>query len=79
MDDAVCEDCKTLQQAALRAIIRHHYARRQLALAKLQHDRLRIRVLGAVVERLLQVRIAAVRAYQEHLDAHAKAASAGTG
>ena len=77
MDDAVCADCTMLHQAALDGIIRHNYAQSRLAIAKLQHDSPQIRVLEPLVEHLLQVQSAAVRAYQAHRDTHAKAAGAG--
>jgi hypothetical protein len=77
MDDPGCADCTILYQAALQAIIRHNYARSQLALAKVQRDSQRIRVWEPVVEHLLQARSAAVRAYQEHVDTHAQKAAQG--
>jgi hypothetical protein len=75
MDDAVCADCKMLQQAALEAIIRHNRAHSRLALARLQRDFPKIKVLEPVVEHLLQERSATVRAYQQHIDTHAKEAT----
>ena len=79
MDDGICADCTTLHQAALDAIIRHTYTQGRLAIAKLQHDSLQIGVLEPVVEHWLRERSAAVRAYQEHVDTHAKeAASSAT-
>ena len=66
-----------LYQAALQAIIRHNYARSQLALAQLQRNSQRIRVWQQIVEHLLQARSAAVRAYQEHVDTHAQKAAQG--
>jgi hypothetical protein len=66
-----------LRQAALEAIIWHNHARSQLALAKLQRDSPKIRILEPVVKHLLQERSAAVRAYQEHVDAHTQKAAKG--
>jgi hypothetical protein len=68
-----------LRQAALDAIMRHGKARTQLAIAKLQYDRPKIRILEPVVERLLQARRDAVGAYQEHIDRHSKREVASAG
>ena len=76
MDDGICADCNTLQQAALNATIRHIHAESRLAIAKLVHDSRAITGLQPLVDSLFQERSAAVRAYQEHTDTHAKAASA---
>jgi hypothetical protein len=76
MDDPQCADCKMLRQAALVAVLRHNYAPGRLAIEKMRHDSPKRRFLEPVVEQLLQERSAAVRAYQEHTDTHAKAASA---
>jgi hypothetical protein len=70
MSDQVCADCTMLQRAALDAIVRHNDAPSRLAIVKLRPDSAKRRGLEPVVEHLLQVRIAAVRAYQEHLDTH---------
>ena len=78
MEDAVCAECTMLYQKALDAIIRHNYIRSRLAMAKLQRDTPKIRVLEPVVRHLYQARSAAIRAYQEHIDTHtAKAAQRG--
>jgi hypothetical protein len=75
MDDAVCADCTRLYQAALDALIRHNYVRSRLAIAKLERDTPKIRVLEPVVEHLGQARKAAIRAYQEHVATHAQKAA----
>jgi hypothetical protein len=72
MDDGVCADCDTLQQAALNATIRHIQAESRLTIAKLVNDRRTIRHLEPLVETLFQTRSAAVRAYQEHINTHAQ-------
>jgi hypothetical protein len=77
MDDGACADYEILQQAALAAIMQHNLAESRLEIAKLQRNSPQIEALESVGERLLQKRIAAVRAYQEHLAIHSKAASAG--
>jgi hypothetical protein len=78
MDDAVCADCKVLQEAALNATIRHFHAESRLTIAKLVHDRRTISELEPLVDSLFQARSAAVQAYQEHRDTHGqKAAETG--
>jgi hypothetical protein len=79
MDDGICADCNTLQQAVLDATIRHIQTESRLAIAKLQHDSPKARALKPVVEHLLQERSAAVRAYQQHIDTHAKGEAASAG
>jgi hypothetical protein len=74
MEDRACADCETLQQAALNATIRHISADSRLAIAKLQHDGLKIGILEPVVEHLFQERSAAVQAYQEHVATHPREA-----
>jgi hypothetical protein len=78
MGDQVCADCTMLQRAALDAIIRHNDAPSRLAIVKLRPDSAKRRGLEPVVDHLLQVRIAAVRAYQEHVDAHGKGVATAT-
>ena len=56
------------------ATIRHIRADSRLAVAKLIEDSRNLIDLEQLVDSLLQERIAAVRAYQEHVDAHAKKA-----
>jgi hypothetical protein len=70
MAEQVCADCTMLQRAALDAIIRHNEAPSRLAIVRLRPDSAKRRGLEPVVEHLLQVRITAVRAYQEHVDTH---------
>jgi hypothetical protein len=76
MDDAICPECKKLQQAALVAIMRHDHAQDRLTGAKLRRDSLQIIVLEPEVEHLFRERSAAVRAYGEHLDTHTPQAQA---
>ena len=71
MDDE-CAECVMLQQAALEATIRHIRAESSLSIAKLEHDSQKIRHLEPLVESLFQARSTAVRAYEEHIDTHAK-------
>jgi hypothetical protein len=78
MEDRACADCETLEQSALNATIRHIQADSRLAIAKLIHDSRNLIDLEQLVDSLLQERIAAVRAYQEHVDAHAKKAASAT-
>jgi hypothetical protein len=78
IDDGICAECETIQQAALDATVRHFHADSRLTIAKLVNDRRTIRHLEPLVETLFQTRSAAVRAYQEHLDMHTpKAAQSG--
>ena len=79
MDDAVCADCRMLQQAALVAVIRLNYAPSRLAIGKMRKDSPKRKVLEPLLGHLFQVRIVAGRAYQEHVDAHARATSLGAG
>jgi hypothetical protein len=72
----MCPDCTMLHQAALEARVRHFHAESRLAIAKLVHDSRSIRDLEPLVETLFQARSVAVRAYQEHIDAHARDAQA---
>jgi hypothetical protein len=74
MDDGICPDCTMLHLAALEVRVHHFHAESRLAIAKLVYDRRTIRELEPVVEILFRARSAAVRAYQEHVDAHAQAA-----
>jgi hypothetical protein len=78
MDGWTCADCEMLHEVARDAIMQHVYTESRLATARLIHDRPRTVVLEPVVEHLLQERTAAVRAYQEHVDAHAKEAGTAT-
>jgi hypothetical protein len=74
MDGGVCADCKTLQQRALEATLRHLRAPDMLAFAKMNQDSQNIRDLEPIVERLFRERTAAVRTYREHFDMHAQEA-----
>jgi hypothetical protein len=77
MEDGVCADCTMLHQSAFDAIVRHAYAESQLAIAKLQHDSPMIENWELLLEDLFHTRSAAIGAYREHANKHAKAASAG--
>jgi hypothetical protein len=72
MDDEMCADCTVLQQEALKATVGHFHAESRLTIAKLVHDSPTIRALEPLVDSLFQARSAAVRAYQEHSDTHAR-------
>jgi hypothetical protein len=74
LDDGICADCETIQQAALNATIRHFHVDSRLTIAKLVSDRRTISDLEPLVERLFQERSAAVLAYKAHVDTHAQKA-----
>jgi hypothetical protein len=75
IDDGICAECETIQQAALDATVRHFQADSRLTIAKLTRNRRIVSDLEPLVESLFQERSAAFRAYKEHLDGHAQGAS----
>jgi hypothetical protein len=66
-----------LRHSAFVAIIWHNYAPSRLTIAKMRPDSPKRVVLEPVVENLFQVRIAAVRAYQEHVKTHTRGEQGG--